>query len=75
MPYSDFTIETLAAHLHLTPQQVSRLADRDKLPGRKVGGCWRFSRADIHHWFEQRIGVSDEDRLVHVEGVLGRSVN
>ena len=75
MPYSDFTIETLAAHLHLTPQQVSRLADRDKLPGRKVGGRWRFSRADIHHWFERRIGVSDEDELVHVEGVLGRSVS
>jgi len=75
MPHSDFTIETLAAHLHLTPQQISRLADRDKLPGRKVGGQWRFSRADIHHWFERRIGISDEDGLVHVEGVLGRSVS
>ena len=75
MPYSDFTIETLAAHLHLTPQQVNRLADRDKLPGRKVGGRWRFSRADIHHWFERRIGIADEDGLVHVEGVLGRSVS
>ena len=58
MPQSDFTIESLAAHLHLTPQQVSRLADRNKLPGRKVGGKWRFSRADIHHWLERRIGLS-----------------
>ena len=73
MPHSDFTIETLAAHLHLTPQQVCRLADRDKLPGRKVGGRWVFSRADIHHWFEDRIGLSDEGELVEVEGVLGRS--
>ncbi len=73
MPHSDFTIESLAAHLHLTPQQVCRLADRDKLPGRKVGGRWVFSRADIHHWFEDRIGLSDEGELVEVEGVLGRS--
>ncbi|MEA1950917.1 MAG: PTS sugar transporter subunit IIA [Planctomycetota bacterium] len=75
MPHSDFTIESLAAHLHLTPQQVIRLADRDKLPGRKVGGKWVFSRADIHHWFEDRIGLSDEGELVEVEGVLGRSAS
>ena len=73
MPQTDFTIETLAAHLHLTPQQICRLADRDKLPGRKVSGCWRFSKADIHHWFEDRIGLSDEDELLEVEDVLGRS--
>ncbi len=73
MPHSDFTIESLAAHLHLSPQQISRLADRDKLPGRKVGGKWRFSRADIHHWFEDRIGLSDEGELLRVEGVLSRS--
>ena len=73
MPHSDFTIESLAAHLHLTPQQITRLADRDKLPGRKVGGRWVFSRADIHHWFEDRIGLSDEGELVEVEGVLERS--
>ncbi|MBN2294297.1 MAG: PTS sugar transporter subunit IIA [Pirellulales bacterium] len=75
MPHSDFTIESLAAHLHLTPQQVIRLADRDKLPGRKVGGKWVFSRADIHHWFEDRIGLSDEGELVEVEDVLGRSAS
>ena len=73
MPHSDFTLESLAAHLHLTPQQVCRLADRDKLPGRKVSGRWVFSRADIHHWFEDRIGLSDEVELVEVEGVLDRS--
>ncbi len=75
MPYSDFTIESLAAHLHLTPQQVARLADRGKLPGRKVSGRWRFSKADIHHWFEDRIGLSDEEELVEVEDVLGRSAS
>lgn len=73
MPRTDFTIETLAVHLHLTPQQVARLADRGKLPGRKVAGRWRFSRAEIHHWMERRIGLSDEGELIEVEDVLDRS--
>ncbi len=70
MPAQDFKIESLARYLHLSPQQVIRLADRGKLPGRKVGGEWRFARADIHHWLETRIGLSDEHELLEVEGVL-----
>ena len=73
MATEDFDIDTLAAYLHLAPQQVMRLADRGKLPGRKVAGRWRFSQAEIHHWFERRIGVSDEGELAKVENVLQRS--
>ena len=73
MVHSDFDIDGLAAYLHLTPPQVARLADRDKIPGRKVAGQWRFSQAEIHHWLEKRIGLSDEDGLLKVEGVLNRS--
>jgi len=73
MSTEDFEIESLATYLHLTPAQVSRLADRGKIPGRKVAGQWRFAQADIHHWLENRIGLSDEDELVEVEGVLQRS--
>jgi PTS system nitrogen regulatory IIA component len=70
MPHSDFDLAGLARYLHLTPQQVARLADRGRLPGRKVSGQWKFSKADIHHWFERRIGLSDEVELVQVEGEL-----
>ena len=73
MATEDFDIDSLAAYLHLIPAQVLRLADRGKLPGRRVSGQWRFSRAEIHHWLEHRIGLSDEDELVHMEGVLQRS--
>jgi PTS system nitrogen regulatory IIA component len=73
MAKDDFDVPKLAAYLHLTPQQVTRLADRGKLPGRKVGGQWRFAQADIHHWLEQKIGVSDEEQLVEMEGVLERA--
>jgi PTS system nitrogen regulatory IIA component len=74
MPYSDFDVPALAKYLHLDPQKVVKLADRGKLPGRKVAGQWRFARSEIHHWFEQQIGASGEEGLVQVEGVLEKSV-
>ena len=73
MSQDDFDVERLAAYLHLTPQQVSRLADRGKLPGRKVTGQWRFPQGEIHHWLENRIGLSDEEELIAMENALQRS--
>jgi len=72
MPYGDFDVNSLARYLHLAPQQVVKLAERGKLPGRKVAGEWRFAKPDIHHWLERRIGLSDEVELVEVENVLQR---
>ena len=72
MASQDFDINELAAYMHLTPQQVSRMADRGKLPGRRVGGSWRFPRAEIHHWLEEQIGVSGEQELEKMESVLDR---
>jgi nitrogen PTS system EIIA component len=74
MPHTDFDLDGLARYLHLAPHQVAKLADRGQLPGRKVAGEWRFSKADIHHWLERRIGLSDdEEELLQMEGVLNRS--
>jgi len=65
-------IEELAAYLHVTPARVARMADRGQLPGRKIGGVWRFSNAEIHHWLEERIGGLDSDELEQLEEVLER---
>jgi PTS system nitrogen regulatory IIA component len=73
MSGEDFDVDQLAAYLHLGPQQVARLSERGKLPGRKVAGQWRFAQAEIHHWLEDRIGLSDEEELLQVEQVLQRS--
>lgn len=70
MADDDFDIPSLAAYIHLGAPQVAKLVERGKLPGRRVGGEWRFSRAEIHQWLEQRIGVSDEEELQRVEGAL-----
>lgn len=69
----DFDLGQLAAYLHLTPDQVLKMAERNRLPGRKVGGEWRFPEAEIHHWLEERIGAADEEQLGKVEAVLERS--
>ena len=71
MPESDFDIDGLARYLHFSPQQVEKLANRGKVPGRKVGGKWRFSKAEIHHWMEERMGILEEGELAKVEIVLG----
>lgn len=73
MAEEDFDVSGLAAYMHMLPAQISRLADRGKLPARRVGGEWRFSRAEIHHWLEDRIGVSDDEELVQMESNLERT--
>ena len=70
MAEEDFDIESLAAYLHLSPTQVGKLAERGKLPARRVSGDWRFSRAEVNLWLEERIGLSAEEELLRVEGVL-----
>jgi nitrogen PTS system EIIA component len=70
MSYGDFDLPSLARFLHLAPQQLIKLAERGQLPGRKVGGEWKFAKPDIHQWFERRIGLSDEEELLEVEDVL-----
>ncbi len=73
MADDDFDLASLAAYLHMMPAQVSRLVERGKLPGRRVGGEWRFSRPEINQWLEERIGVSDDDELAAMESTLERA--
>jgi len=73
MADDDFGIESLAAYLHIGPAQVLKLAERGHLPGRKVGGQWRFAPAEVHHWLEERIGLSTDQELERMETVLSRS--
>ena len=49
----DLDVARLANYLHLSPDQVTKMAVRGRIPGRKVGGQWRFSEAEIHHWLEE----------------------
>lgn len=69
----DLDLPRLAEYLHVTPDQVKKMADRGRLPGRRVGGEWRFNEAEIHHWLEERLGASDSEQLDKVERVIDRA--
>jgi PTS system nitrogen regulatory IIA component len=66
----DFDINSLAEFLHITPAEARKMAERGRVPGKRIGGQWKFFREEIHAWFEDRIGISDERELVQVEKVL-----
>jgi PTS system nitrogen regulatory IIA component len=68
-----FDVASLAAYLHMMPAQVSRLAERGKLPGRRVAGQWVFSPPEISRWLEDRMGLSDDDELATIETNLRRT--
>jgi PTS system nitrogen regulatory IIA component len=75
MPNRDFDMDSLARYLHVTPAQVQKLAERGGVPGRKIAGKWQFSKGEIHHWLEERIGAGDASDLEHVQGLLDKAAS
>ena len=53
-PDEILTIDEVAAYLKAGKRTVYRLAAAKKIPAFKVGGTWRFSRADIDRWIKQQ---------------------
>lgn len=44
------TIREVADYLKVTERTIYRLAGAKKIPAFKVGGTWRFRKADIDSW-------------------------
>ena len=55
------TIKQVAEYLKVTERTIYRLAAVKKIPAFKVGGAWRFWRADIDSWIRQQSSVDQED--------------
>jgi len=51
------TISEVAEYLKVAERTIYRLAAAKKVPAFKVGGMWRFSRADIDAWIKQQSGT------------------
>jgi len=47
------TVQEVSQYLKLAKSTVYNLAREGILPGRKVGGTWRFSRKKLDEWLEQ----------------------
>lgn len=48
------TIGEVADYLKVTERTIYRLAGAKQIPAFKVGGSWRFSKADIDGWIRQQ---------------------
>ncbi|HBI42811.1 MAG TPA: PTS fructose transporter subunit IIABC [Planctomycetales bacterium] len=67
-------VEQLAAYLRRDAREVGKLANRGRLPGHKVGGEWRFARAEINHWLESQIHGYTDEQLTALESSHGPAV-
>ena len=48
------SVDELADYLKLKPVTLYKLLRQGKVPGFKVGGTWRFSRAEINQWIQRQ---------------------
>lgn len=55
------TIKEVAGYLKVTERTIYRLAAAKQIPAFKVGGSWRFSRADIDDWIKQQSALDPSD--------------
>ena len=60
-------LDQLAVYLHRDVREVSKLANRGYLPGKKVGGEWRFASSEINHWIETQMHAFTEEELTALE--------
>ncbi|MEJ1958919.1 MAG: helix-turn-helix domain-containing protein [Nitrosomonadales bacterium] len=68
-PESDIlTITEVSEYLKVAERTIYRLAAGKKIPAFKVGGTWRFSRAEIDKWIKRQTaesrnsGSTDDER-------------
>jgi excisionase family DNA binding protein len=52
------TLEEVAAYLKAGKRTVYRLAQQGAIPAFKLGGTWRFRRAELDHWIATSIEKS-----------------
>ena len=60
-------LEQLADYIQRDKRELTKLANRGYLPGRKVGGEWRFARAEINQWLETQLPAYTEQQLKALE--------
>lgn len=56
------TVKQVSNYLKLADSTVYRLAQDGKLPGRKLGGNWRFSRQRLDDWLQNTTAQSSKQK-------------
>lgn len=60
------TVPEVAEYLKMAPSTVYRLARQGEVPGRKIGGAWRFSRRVIDAWLREQEGIGQDQQDVAI---------
>ena len=55
------TIGEVADYLKVTERTIYRLAGAKQIPAFKVGGSWRFSKADIEAWIRNQNALKNAE--------------
>lgn len=48
------TVRELAEYLKIAEKTAYRFVSEGKLPGFKVGGAWRFRKAEVDRWIKEQ---------------------
>lgn len=67
-----YTINQIAPILKLDTRTIQRMAEREEIPARKVGGEWRFTRLELLEWLEGRVSSTSEQELFELENTIER---
>jgi PTS system nitrogen regulatory IIA component len=70
MPYRNMTLPELAHHIGMDAREVKRLADRGVMPGMRVGGEWRFNRAQMLDWLQREMHTLDARHIHNLDRAL-----
>src|SRR5690606_25941661 len=67
MAHEWYSLDELARQLGRDRREIDRLANRGRIPGRKLGGDWQFHATEITHWLEQEMRAYTDRELQQVE--------
>ena len=67
MSHEMFSLDELARHLGRDRREIEKLANRGRLPGRKVSGEWQFHSMEITRWLEKEMREYSNAELKNVE--------
>jgi excisionase family DNA binding protein len=62
-----FTLAEASKFLNIRSPVLQKLAEQGRVPGRKVGKSWRFSRSRLDKWL--RNGIEPEIALLQMAGI------
>lgn len=62
-----YTLDELAQWLGRDRRLLEKLVNRGVIPGRRIGGEWRFNEIEVTHWLEQDLRGLDDQGLAQLE--------